>query len=133
MTPMIDVVLQLIIFFMFTSQLGELVRSPVDLPRAPGDAAALPAEPDVIVDIGPDGVCRVGGVAGSVDDVVAAARAAIARTGGEASAIVVSVRADRLAPARTFNALSRALATIGVRSCVLSTSAEEQNAGGARP
>ena len=51
LTPMIDVVLQLIIFFMFTSQFGQVSRTDVDLPNEPGDTAPAEAKPTLVIDV----------------------------------------------------------------------------------
>ena len=123
MTPMIDVVLQLIIFFMFTSQFGELVRSRVDLPAAAGDRSTSTLPPDLVVDIEADGTLRMGGVAVRLDDAVAEARRLRALAEHDAALRVV-LRADRNAPARVLDGLTRALAAVGVRSCSLATTDE---------
>lgn len=51
LTPMIDVVLQLIIFFMFTSQFGQVSRTDVDLPNEPGEEERAEDKPTLIIDI----------------------------------------------------------------------------------
>lgn len=63
MTPMIDVVFQLIIFFLVSSHLAKQeARLPLDLPaaesgiRSPADAA-----PRMIVNVRPDGTLSTGG------------------------------------------------------------------------
>jgi biopolymer transport protein ExbD len=66
LTPMIDVVLLLIIFFMFTTHFTRLQLSPMDLPRQPGEEAASAATagagPDsLVIDIDRSGTLRVAG------------------------------------------------------------------------
>ncbi len=129
LTPMIDVLLLLIVFFMMTSQFTRTQQMPVDLPREEGEPgrAALPGS--VILDLDSSGrvfalgsevaLERLGAVLGSATDQA---------TSGVASIDVV-VRADRSCPASHLNRLAEALARLGVRNWKLATAPQ----GRARP
>eukprot|EP00913_Durusdinium_trenchii_P006276 g5888.t1 len=80
LTPMIDVVLQLIIFFMFTSQFGELARTLVDLPREAGQEDVAP-KPTLAVDLTREGVILLEREAITLDGLAQMARLEIERAG----------------------------------------------------
>lgn len=115
LTPMIDVVLQLIIFFLFTSQFSQLIRSPIDLPEQPGEQSAAVGPGLVVVDVRQDGTILIANEPVSLDGAVRILQAEIARRGGEAEGVELLVRADRAARAATVNDLVDRLAVLGVR------------------
>jgi len=119
MTPMIDVVFQLIIFFMYTSQFSALTRSPIDLPTEPGedDTAETSA---IVVDLRADGDFLVERDIVSFQRVVEMVRLEAVRL-GDPTAVELLIRADRSAEARPLNALASRLAEIGVRNWQLGT------------
>lgn len=130
LTPMIDVVLQLIIFFLFTSQFGELVRTDIDLPEETGEITPAESGPDLIVDIGPGGVYLVESTPYTLDEIQAIARAQIAEL-GEPASLRVLLRPDRHSPARHLNQLTQRLAQLGIRRASIGTVAP--SGGGATP
>jgi biopolymer transport protein ExbD len=115
MTPMIDVVMQLLIFFMFTNQLASMVRSPVDLPREQGDEEAATRKPTMVIDIRADGMLLVDSRPVSRADLTQIIKAEVARV-GDAAKIDVLVRADRNGPAKYLNDVARELRRQGVRT-----------------
>lgn len=119
LTPMIDVVLQIIIFFMFTSRFGELVRSEIDLPRQMGDDSAMAVEA-LVLDVTAEGGLLLEGVPVGIGQAADVARARIAV--GEASG--VRLRCDRAATGATLNRVARSLASAGVDRVSISTSQE---------
>ena len=129
MTPMIDVVFQLIIFFMFTSQFGQISRTEIDLPREKGLPEAPSERPAIVIDIQENGDLRIDGRAitlGDIDAIIGR------RGGGDAVAASggVLIRGHRLAKARTLNAVTSALNANGVSAWSLGVS--DQNGGGRR-
>lgn len=120
LTPMIDVVMQLIIFFMFTSQFAQVIRSKVDLPEEPGEAEVAQAEQALVIDIQPDGTLLVGGEPVDRERLVGMISTEAAKAGG-AAGLKVLVRADRGAPARHLNAVADDLAQLGVRGWRIAT------------
>ena len=55
MTPMIDVVFQLMIFFMYTAQFAQVTRTAIDLPDEAGEEQVAHAVAEIVVDIQEDG------------------------------------------------------------------------------
>lgn len=125
LTPMIDVTLQLIIFFMLTNQFGELARTEIELPREPGDPNAEPGAADLTVDIAPaaggGAVYLVDAAPVSLDDVSAFIAREAQLRGGDPSGIVVLVRPERTLPAAHLNRLVERLVALGVRQWRIGT------------
>ncbi len=121
MTPMIDVVFLLLIFFLTTSQLAELAASELDLPREPGSKEKQAVASGLVVNIGPDGTITI------LDESIGlAALPAIVRAALSADADAVPVvRADRMAPAARLNEVMDALRSGGCRSVRLATVTRE--------
>ena len=55
MTPMIDIVFQLLIFFLVTSQMAEQTRTELDLPREKGEESVEQAQAGITINVRPDG------------------------------------------------------------------------------
>lgn len=120
LTPMIDVVLLLIIFFLVTAQFSRLIRTPIDLPQQPGaEREALDTTGVLIVDLLADGSLRVDGEMVSAD-VFSSMLASESRSGQEA--VEVLIRPDRSARAEELNKLTRLLVEAGVISYRIATS-----------
>jgi len=114
MTPMIDVVLLVIIFFLYTARFAEVSRTSVDLPDEPG-ARDTQADPDaVLIDVRDDGTLLMGGRSVTLDRALEVV-AQQAESAGGPDRLRVLLRADRHAPAAPINALARRLTTMGVR------------------
>ncbi|MFG0305851.1 MAG: ExbD/TolR family protein [Phycisphaerales bacterium JB040] len=129
LTPMIDVVLQLIIFFLFTSQFGELVRTEIDLPEEPGETTPAEESPDLTIDIDSSGRYLIASEALTLTEVEALARSEIA-SAGDAATVDVLIRPDRNIPARHLNELTQSLAGLGIRQAAIGTVAPAAPAGG---
>ena len=117
---MIDVVFQLIIFFMFTSQFGELRRTEIDLPKEQGDDQAQPDEPALIIDLRSDGTYLVESKETSLIEIERLARASVADT-DDTDPFDVLIRPDRSAPAVHLDRLLLRLSTTGVQRWKLAT------------
>lgn len=120
LTPMIDVVLQLIIFFMYTSQFATLSRTAVDLPQQPGELVDEQPEADLVIDMTGDGSLSV---AGEAIDLVRLGRligVESDRVNGPEN-LRVLVRADRSAAALHLNTLAVELRSLGVQRWRLGT------------
>jgi biopolymer transport protein ExbD len=113
LTPMIDVVLQLIIFFMFTSQLGQITQTEVDLPLEAGEKQTAQAPPSFVLDILEDGILLLEGRVTSAAQFVRLVDIEIGRAGGPEH-VSILVRPDRLAPARHLNDLALRLRERGI-------------------
>ena len=123
MTPMIDVVFQLLIFFMTCTQVSEVNREPLELPRLAGSNDQ--SRGDITVNITAAGDFRVSGEASSVAEIVAMCGEEIAREhGGDASRLTVVVRADRRSLSRPVNEIVTALTRLGVHKIRLAVFTE---------
>lgn len=124
-TPMIDVTMLLIIFFMMTSQFAQAVRRPMDVPKERGGEQINTKRDLMLVDVlGPDKYATVGqqmDLAGLLERV----KSELRRTGGPEGRLEVVVRADRQSPAAELNRLAGGLAGLGVRNWRLATASEE--------
>lgn len=116
LTPMIDVIFLLIIFFMLSSQFASTEARPVDLPREPGmETSESAAEAKLLIDIDRDGAYSVMGESVTLESL---SRMAAPRPNAAGSAVrsAVVVRADRSCPASALNRLADSLAGSGVES-----------------
>jgi biopolymer transport protein ExbD len=123
LTPMIDVVLQLLIFFMFTSQFAQMARTPVDMPEQPGDKDVVRVAPTITIDIAAEGEMLIESRVVDMSEVERIVRAEIEHAGGDASRVTVLLRSDRDLPALFVNSLALRLSGLGVRGWRLGTSA----------
>ncbi len=123
MTPMIDVVFQLIIFFLYTSQFTTLVRTPLDLPEERGDPLSAERPAMVVLDIAPDGTMLIEREPVDLARFASVVRAEINQAGGDASQVTVLVRADRSLDAAHANRVASTLSSLGVRGWRLATEA----------
>lgn len=132
LTPMIDVTLQLIIFFMFTSEFVSAVRQPLTLPDEPGESQRETQQTDLVIDVRADGAVFIDGVALDQAGLAQALQRETVRTGGSASSMRVLVRADADARSGSINAIAQTLAGMGVRGWRLGTSGVSRAGGEGR-
>jgi len=130
MTPMIDVVFQLIIFFLFTSQFGQITRTEVDLPKEAGIDQPAKERPTFVIDITAEGDLRLEGDPITFTRLEGAVAREVERVGGDGEQIKVLIRPDRGARAGHLNRLAESLARLGVRRWSIGT-ADEQRDGSA--
>lgn len=121
MTPMIDVVLQLIIFFMFTSQFGSAIRTEVELPPEAGEQSDAVERGAIVIDIAADGTISVEARPMTAESAAIVVARELDRADGDPSKVPVIVRADRRGAASSLNALAQALSDTGLRSWRLAT------------
>ena len=121
LTPMIDVVLLLIIFFTMTSQFAKTQQAPMDLPREKGEKGAAEKPAELVIDLRKDGSLSVLGMPTDLGKLTRMVEGEVLRVGDKLDLVV---RADRGCAAGHLNRLAEALAGIGVRSWKLATSAE---------
>jgi biopolymer transport protein ExbD len=130
MTPMIDVVLQLIIFFMYTAQFTHMIRSPIDLPKEVGETSETQDPTVIIVDIQHNGSLIVEGKPIDLERLIRMVEVEIDRVGDPAR-VDLLVRADQWAPAFYVNDLAENLTRLNVRSWKLGTSVPANGASNA--
>lgn len=118
LTPMIDVVFQLIIFFMYTAQFSQVSRTAIDLPEQPGEGDDL-APTAIVVDLNAEGAFLVEQEPVTLNELIALLEAEVRRAGEDS--VELLVRADQSSPAANLNQLAERLAETGVRSWKLGT------------
>jgi biopolymer transport protein ExbD len=124
LTPMIDVVLLLIIFFMLSSQFARVNAKVVNLPTEVGEAASEDAAPhEVVIDIDAKGIVTLGN--SEVTD--AELEGAIRGAGGGAEFVV---RADKDCMASRLNVVALALVRSQVRAWRLAVAGSGGGGGG---
>jgi biopolymer transport protein ExbD len=118
LTPMVDVILLLIIFFTFTTQFAALTGAPVDLPIEKGESVKIASKKTLIVDLTESGQLIVLGRPIAAGEFVELAKREKMLAG---ESLELIIRADRRASASHLNAVAEALAAQGVRSWKLAT------------
>lgn len=121
LTPMIDVVFLLIIFFMVTAQFAKLTKAEINLPQEQGEMDRVTFSSSVVINITASGEFIIDGDVFSMDRAVAMVRVELNRAGGDASEVDLLIRADLATPASVVNALAERLVEAGVRSWRLGT------------
>lgn len=112
MTPMIDIVFLLIIFFMTVTQVSRVNRERLELPQQPGAEDQKPAVLTVNVDQA--GAILVSGSIYQLADLIALVADELARVGDDPSRLTVVLRTDQRAVSRTTNDIMRALARLQI-------------------
>lgn len=126
LTPMIDVVFLLIVFFMTTAQFASMSKERLDLPKQQGESAGVP-EAAIVVNLRASGELIVSGETVTLERLMRRVAADIAKA-GSAEELDLLVRADRGASAAVLNDLADGLADRGVARWRLAT---ERPVGGA--
>lgn len=123
MTPMIDIVFQLLIFFLVTAQAVRITRADVELPRERGEQKEEAEQAGLVINILQDGKIIVSDHEIVVEDLDALVKEAIKQYGGEtAVGAKVTVRADRRTPSERLNAVVQRLHELGVGAAKVATS-----------
>jgi biopolymer transport protein ExbD len=121
LTPMIDVVLLLIIFFTLTSQFAKTQLQPLDLPKEKGAKFETTQPTTVYIDLRADGKVSVLGMTSDVPSVAKMVQGEVLRAG---EGLDLVIRAERNCPSQHLNRLADALAGVGVRSWKLATAGD---------
>ena len=123
MTPMIDIVFLLLIFFLTTAQLARESRAELDLPEERGEQSAEVERAGLIVNVLADGSLLMGDQSISIEELEnAAIRQVIGSRDEKGRLVRPLVRADRNAPAERLNEVFNALRRAGTGSVRLATS-----------
>jgi biopolymer transport protein ExbD len=117
MTPMIDVVFLLLIFFLVTAQMSDMASTPVTLPVQEGTEQESEGAIGLVVNLDAVGVIVVGSDAVEPLGLIDLAKDALAR---DPTAVPV-VRADRRAPAARLNEVVEGLRSGGCRAVRVAT------------
>ncbi|MCU0878282.1 MAG: biopolymer transporter ExbD [Pirellulaceae bacterium] len=112
MTPMIDIVFLLIIFFMTVNQISDQTNEPLELSKQPGSQDQ--SQGAMTINIDAAGQIVVAGETLSVIDLAAAVSGEVERANNDPAAVTVIVRADRRGDCRSFNQVVGILARLDV-------------------
>ncbi|MEC7352649.1 MAG: biopolymer transporter ExbD [Planctomycetota bacterium] len=121
MTPMIDIVFLLLIFFLWTMQLVQDSRTELELPREAGDQSARTEPAGLIVNLLADGTIVEGDEPISLDRLRILALSTSSTPGDERRPRPL-IRADRNAPAERLNQIMNVLRQSGLSGIRLATS-----------
>ncbi|MAD77794.1 MAG: hypothetical protein CMJ51_00300 [Planctomycetaceae bacterium] len=121
MTPMIDIVFQLLIFFLVTAQLSQHSRADLELPQEAGETIEETMEAGMIVNVLASGDIEIAGELVTIDDFDRTARALVVEAGDSISTLRPMVRADRRAPTAALNRVLSTLQKAGVPSVRIAT------------
>lgn len=122
LTPMIDVVFLLIIFFMTTAQFARLTRADVDLPREKGEQRETPEEEGIVINITRDGRIIVSTETVTLDRLQELVFEEIQRSRGrDAELAKVMIRPDRNARTDRLNDVITRLQDMGVGGARVAT------------
>lgn len=123
MTPMIDIVFLLLIFFLTTAQMANESRAELDLPQERGEQRDEVERAGFIINVLADGSITEGGKSLSIDQLekLALVHAGAGRT-ATGTPIRPLIRADRSAPAARLNDVFLAMQRAGLESARLATS-----------
>lgn len=121
LTPMIDVVFLLIVFFMVTSEFARDVRADLELPQLEGEQRPEPEEAGLIINIREDGaiVLSVSDEPMDLVELGVRLRAAFSEEGAREARVLV--RADARASTTRLNEVVRLLHDTGVGSTRMGT------------
>ena len=122
LTPMIDIVFLLIIFFMTTAQFARLTREHVDLPQERGEQLEDPEDPGVVVNLTADGRIVVAGETVDLPGLEAIVRNEIELVEGrDAARVRIMIRADRNDDSAQLNRVVGRLHDLGVGAAGVAT------------
>lgn len=121
MTPMIDIVFQLLIFFLVTAQLSQHSRADLELPQEAGETIEESIEAGMIVNVLASGDLEIAGELVTMADFDRTARALVLEAGDSISTLRPLVRADRRAPTAALNRVLSTLQKAGVPSVRIAT------------
>ncbi|MCA9134438.1 MAG: biopolymer transporter ExbD [Planctomycetales bacterium] len=125
MTPMIDVVFLLIIFFLVSSHLAQQENSlELDLPQADSGLEDLALRETMIVNVSADGRWQL---AGAVVDEANLTQRFLARVASASEPLQLKIRTDREVPYKRIEPLLRMAAAAGIGDIVFSVYERSDN------
>ncbi len=113
-TPMIDVVFLLVIFFMVTAQFAQISRAELDLPQERGEQREQVGREELIINLTREGVIIIAEQRIELGEIEPYVRQALERSGEDPAAASVQLRIDRESDTRQLNDLVTRLQGLGV-------------------
>jgi biopolymer transport protein ExbD len=121
-TPMIDVIFLLIIFFMTTAQVARFTRAEVDLPKERGEQSAETDEAGLVINLTAEGEIIIASRVVDITELESIVRGELRRDPDlPAHQLKLLLRADRNAAAGHLNRLVSLLESLGVGQARLAT------------
>ncbi len=114
MTPMIDIVFLLIIFFMTVSQITRVTDYPLPLPRVT-DGDLAPVTATVTINLDQTGAVFLGGNQLSLQDALRAVENQLSKVDNDPDRIRIQIRCDRNCECGNVNRLLKRLANLGFK------------------
>ena len=122
LTPMIDVVFLLIIFFMVAAQFARITRAELDLPQEPGEQTEAAEEAGLVINILADGTIIANEREVDLDELASIVEEEIANAPiGDARQVKLLLRADRNNDTSRLNQILIRLQSLGVGAARLAT------------
>ena len=121
MTPMIDIVFQLLIFFLVTAQLSQYSRADLDLPQEAGEKTDAAAEAGLIINVLADGTFEIASAEVSIEEIQGLARDLARDSESKGEVARPLVRADRNAPTASLNKILSTLQKAGIPAVRIAT------------
>lgn len=126
LTPLVDVVFLLIIFFMATAQFVKMTQAELELPQQRGEAERLEEKSELIINIDARNQYIVTGDVVSIGVLKRKIAYELAMAGADLRSgdprdrrLRIVIRADRQASSETLNTLVTTLSELGVKSSAL--------------
>jgi biopolymer transport protein ExbD len=123
MTPMIDIVFLLLIFFMTVSQVSEINKERLELPQLKGSEDQQPTT--VTVNVTEAGAIVVSGNELSMPELVALVGDQLGSVGDDPSRLTIVLRADRRGTSRAVNEVITRLSQLGVTQVRIAVEQQE--------
>ena len=125
MTPMIDIVFLLIVFFLTVSQFAQVDQYPLSLAKvSEGAEESSPTEITIHLDV--TGIIIVSGKEFTIEQTTQGLRALLQRNGNQPSRLRVELRCDRRCPTDSVNRMMKQLSELGFSQVYLSVAGEQQ-------
>ncbi|MBC03892.1 MAG: hypothetical protein CMJ34_11420 [Phycisphaerae bacterium] len=121
MTPMIDIVFQLLIFFLVTAQLSQYSRADLDLPEEAGEKTDAATEAGLIINVLADGTYEIASGAVGIDEIRSLASDLARESEARGETARPLVRADRNAPTSALNLILSTLQKAGIPAVRIAT------------
>jgi biopolymer transport protein ExbD len=127
LTPMIDVVMLLVVFFTMTSQFKDAMPTNVELPAEVGHEATETSPTTIFLELRRDGTLSSRGNPVRLEEVLAELPTGKSANAADRAELVL--RADRMTPIGEVNRVTKAMAGAGVRRLKIITSGSGVPAG----
>ncbi len=122
MTPMIDVVFQLLIFFMLSNQASEVNKKVLELPKLKGSEDQIKS--NLIVNVDEFGGLEVGGKPRTLPEVESLVGDELVKVGGDPRRVTIVVRSDRRGNSRGVNEVVKRLVALGLTQIQVSVESD---------